>query len=134
MQPREPLIARPADPGVAHADFECPRLPADQSNPGLPANSHVANRAAVEIFEGKIVVARGKGIPSLLLGVASHRPHRHVAWKNVASFRIGDLHPEARIKSNVALPEKNSPNSRSAFSLNRPTCTFFIPMLSLGPK
>jgi len=28
----------------------------------------VAKRAAVELFEGKIVVARGKGIPSLLLG------------------------------------------------------------------
>jgi len=54
------------------------------------------------------VVARSKGVPSPLLGVASHRPHRHGAWKNVASFRIGNLLAKARIRSNVALPEKNS--------------------------
>ena len=108
MKPREPLIARPAGLGVARADLECPRLPADQSNPGLPACRHVAKRAAVEILEGKIVAARGKGVPSPLLGVASNRPHRHAAWKNVASFRIGNLHAKARIKSNVALPEINS--------------------------
>jgi len=54
------------------------------------------------------VVARGKGVPSPLLGVASHLPHSHVAWKNVASFRIGNLHAKARNKSNVALSEKNS--------------------------
>ncbi len=64
MKPRKPLIARPADPGVARADLEGPHLPADQSNLGLPACRHLAKRAAVEILEGKIVVARGKGVPS----------------------------------------------------------------------
>jgi len=52
--------------------------------------------------------ARGKGVPSPLLGVASHRPHRHVVWKIVASFPIGNLHAKARIKSNVAVAEKYS--------------------------
>jgi len=52
--------------------------------------------------------ARGKSVPSPLLGVASHRPHRHAAWQNAASFRIGNLHAKARVKSNVALSEKNS--------------------------
>jgi len=87
--------------------LNAPACQADQSNLGLTACRHVPKRAAADILEGKIVAARGKGVPSPLLGVASHRLHRHAAWKNAASFRIGNLHAKARIKSNVAVSEKN---------------------------
>ena len=52
------------------------------------------------------MVARGKGASSPLLGVASHRPHRHAAWKIPPLFESETCMP--RRVSNVALSEKNS--------------------------
>ena len=73
VQPRELLLARPADPRVADSHLEGPRLPAQQRQPGLPPHRHVPQRLAEQAAEGQVVVLRHQRVPAPPLLDAAHR-------------------------------------------------------------
>ena len=125
VQPRELLLARPADPRIAHPHLERPGLPAQQRQPPLPAHRHVAKRLAEQAAEGQVVVLRHQRVPAPTLPDAVHGAHLHLAQPTTGKLRVRLLHDAVSTTTTFEWPAPNragTPITPSGRLLNSPGC------------